>query len=54
MKTGEAIVISSTTSTGADAVTAFTVVAGVEALLTVAPQAINSLGAWNLGGNIPE
>ena len=54
LKPGEAIVISSTTSTDADPVTAFTVVAGVEALLTVAPQAINSLGAWNLGGNIPE
>lgn len=54
LKTGEAIVISSTTPTDGDPVTAFTVVAGVEPLLSVAPQAINSLGAWNLGGNIPE
>ena len=54
LKAGEAIVISSTTSTDSDPLTAFTVVAGVEPLLTVAPQAINSLGAWNLGGNFPE
>jgi hypothetical protein len=51
MKPGDALIISSTEGSDPNQVTAITLVAGVEAILTAAPtgsQRAAMLGSWNL------
>jgi hypothetical protein len=50
LKTGDAIIISSTVGASADQVTAITLLAGVEAILTKPGTREMSLGDWNVGG----
>jgi len=52
LKNGDAIVVSSTVGAAADKVTAITVVAGVEPILTKPGTREMSLGSWDLGGGI--
>ena len=47
---GDAIIVSSTVGTSADQVTAITLLAGVEAILTKPGTREMSLGSWNMGG----
>jgi hypothetical protein len=57
LKNGDAIVVSSTVGASADQVTAITLLAGVEAILTKPGTRQMSLGDWNmgdLGGGIGE
>lgn len=50
LKTGDAIIISSTVGASADQVTAIMLLAGVEAILTKPGTREMSLGDWNVGG----
>ncbi len=50
LKTGDAIIVSSTVGASADQVTAIALLAGVEAILTKPGTREMSLGEWNLGG----
>jgi hypothetical protein len=50
LMTGEAIIISSTAGAAADQVTAITLLAGVEPILTKPGTREMSLGDWNMGG----
>jgi Cu/Ag efflux protein CusF len=50
LKTGDAIIVSSTVGASADQVTAITLLAGVEAILTKPGTREMSLGDWNVGG----
>jgi hypothetical protein len=50
LKTGDAVIVSSTVGASADQVTAITLVAGVEAILTKPGTREMSLGDWNVGG----
>jgi transcription antitermination factor NusG len=50
LKNGDAIVVSSTVGAAADKVTAITLVAGVEPILTKPGTREMSLGSWDLGG----
>lgn len=51
LKSGDAIMLLSTSGTDATQVTAITLLAGVEALLTASPDAARDImGGWNLGG----
>ena len=50
LMTGEAVIISSTAGTTADQVTAITLLAGVEPILTKPGTREMSLGDWNMGG----
>ena len=50
LKTGDAIIVSSTVGASADQVTAITLLAGVEAILTKPGSREMSLGDWNVGG----
>jgi hypothetical protein len=52
LKSGDAIVVSSTVGASADKVTAITLVAGVEPILTKPGTRQMSLGSWDLGGGI--
>jgi len=56
LKPGDALIISSTVGAQADKITAITVLAGVEPILTSAPKGRQGmvLGNWNLGGGSPE
>ena len=57
LKPGDALIISSTASAEADKITAITILAGVEPILTSAPKGRQGmvLGNWNLGGGgMPE
>jgi hypothetical protein len=48
--TGDAIIVSSTVGSNADQVTAITLLAGVEPILTKPGTREMSLGDWNMGG----
>jgi len=50
LMTGDAIIISSTAGTTADQITAITLLAGVEPILTKPGTREMSLGDWNMGG----
>ncbi len=50
LMTGDAVIISSTAGTAADQVTAITLLAGVEPILTKPGTREMSLGDWNMGG----
>ncbi len=50
LKTGDAIIVSSTVGASADQVTAIMLLAGVEAILTKPGTREMSLGDWNIGG----
>jgi len=50
LMTGDAVIISSTAGTTADQVTAITLLAGVEPILTKPGTREMSLGDWNMGG----
>ena len=50
LMTGDAIIISSTAGTSADQITAITLLAGVEPILTKPGTREMSLGDWNMGG----
>jgi len=50
LKTGDAIIVSSTVGASADQVTAITLLAGVEPILTKPGSREMSLGDWNVGG----
>lgn len=50
LMTGDAIIVSSVTGASADQVTAITLLAGVEAILTKPGTREMSLGDWNMGG----
>ena len=50
LKAGDAIIVSSVNSADADQVTAITLLAGVEAILTKPGTREMSLGDWNMGG----
>jgi co-chaperonin GroES (HSP10) len=50
LKTGDAVIISSTVGASADQVTAIMLLAGVEAILTKPGTREMSLGDWNVGG----
>ena len=50
LMTGDAIIVSSTVGASADQVTAITLLAGVEAILTKPGTREMSLGSWNMGG----
>jgi hypothetical protein len=51
LKSGDAIMLLSTSGTDATQVTAITLLAGVDALLTASPDAARDImGGWNLGG----
>lgn len=50
LKSGDAVIVSSTAGANADQVTAITVLAGVEAILTKPGSREMSLGDWNMGG----
>lgn len=50
LATGDAIIVSSTAGTAADQVTAITLLAGVEPILTKPGTREMSLGDWNMGG----
>ena len=52
LKTGDAIVVSSTVGASTDQVTAITLVAGVEPILTRPGSGEMSLGEWNMGGDL--
>jgi hypothetical protein len=56
LKAGDALIISSTVGAEADKITAITLLAGVEPILTSAPKGRQGmvLGNWNLGGGGPE
>ena len=56
LKAGDALIISSTVGAEADKITAITLLAGVEPILTSAPKGRQGmvLGNWNLGGGSPE
>ena len=56
LKPGDALIISSTVGAEADKITAITLLAGVEPILTSAPKGRQGmvLGNWNLGGGGPE
>jgi hypothetical protein len=57
LKPGDALIISSTAGAEADKITAITILAGVEPILTSAPKGRQGmvLGNWNLGGGgMPE
>ena len=52
LKAGDALIISSIAGAGTDKITAITLLAGVEPILTSAPKGRQgmALGDWNLGG----
>jgi hypothetical protein len=51
LKSGDAVMLLSTSGADAARVTAITLLAGVEALLTASPDAARDImGGWNLGG----
>jgi hypothetical protein len=50
LMTGDAVIISSTAGATADQVTAITILAGVEPILTKPGTREMSLGDWNMGG----
>ena len=50
LKSGDAVIVSSTVGANADQVTAITVLAGVEAILTKPGSREMSLGDWNMSG----
>ena len=52
LKTGDALIISSIKGAEPDKITAITLLAGVEPILTTAPKGRQGmvLGNWNLGG----
>lgn len=56
LKPGDALIISSTAGAETGKITAITVLAGVEPILTSAPKGRQGvvLGNWNLGGGMPE
>jgi hypothetical protein len=54
LKTGDAIVVSSTVGASADKVTAISLVAGVEPIITKPGTQEMSLGDWNLAGGIAQ
>ena len=56
LKAGDALIISSTVGAESDKITAITLLAGVEPILTSAPKGRQGmvLGNWNLGGGAPE
>ncbi len=56
LKAGDALIISSTVGAESDKITAITLLAGVEPILTSAPTGRQGmvLGNWNLGGGAPE
>ncbi len=56
LKAGDALIISSTVGAEPDKITAITLLAGVEPILTSAPKGRQGmvLGNWNLGGGAPE
>jgi len=54
LKNGDAIVVSSTVGASADKVTAITLVAGVEPILTKPGTREMSLGSWDLGGGFAQ
>jgi hypothetical protein len=49
LKPGDALIIAGTSGTEAGRVTAITLIAGVEPLLTAAPDRAANLGGWNFG-----
>lgn len=56
LKTGDALIVSSSRGADSSKITAFTLVAGVEPFLQAAPRSAGqiNLGSWNLDGGIPE
>ena len=52
LKTGDAVIVSSTVGANADQVTAITLLAGVEAILTKPGTREMSLGDWSVGGDL--
>src|SRR5207247_3672374 len=56
LKAGDALIISSTVGADPGKITAITLLAGVEPILTSAPKGRQGmvLGNWNLGGGAPE
>jgi co-chaperonin GroES (HSP10) len=52
LKIGDAVIISSTVGANADQVTAITLLAGVEPILTRPGSREMSLGDWNMGGDL--
>jgi len=56
LKTGDALIVSSSRGADPSKITAFTLVAGVEPFLQAAPRSAGqiNLGSWNLDGGIPE
>ena len=56
LKAGDALIISSTVGADPNKITAITLLAGVEPILTSAPKGRQGmvLGNWNLGGGGPE
>jgi hypothetical protein len=56
LKTGDALIVSSSRGADLSKITAFTLVAGVEPFLQAAPRSAGqiNLGGWNLDGGIPE
>jgi len=56
LKKGDALIISSTKGSDGGAMTAFSLVAGVEPFLAAAPRTAGQvdLGSWNLGAGAPE
>lgn len=56
LKPGDALIISSTAGAGSSRVSAITLLAGVEAILTSAPRSAGNinLGSWSLEMNTPQ
>ena len=56
MKKGDALIIYSSKAADGSAITAMSVVAGVEPFLAAAPRTAGqvNLGSWNLEMNMPE
>jgi len=56
LKPGDALIISSTAGATAGRVSAITILAGVEPILTAAPRSAGqiNLGSWSLDMNMPQ
>lgn len=52
LKAGDAIVVSSTVGAASDKITAITLFAGVEPILTKPGSREMALGDWNMGGDL--